>query len=173
VAEQAGPIEQAVGGLAYAGEDEAVLAEERGDVGLLERAGRAQRVRGLAALRRVELAGGRVEHGGDGGPVLVLQRDRAAPAGQAARERNRAVDAVDQPAAGRASGVRALLAEDGVSRAMLGDRARGGGFGERVRFRDEIGRDALRARVQGPRSRLLCGLGGGLHGGHRDANVVR
>src|SRR3954462_9986639 len=103
VTDEARLIEEAVGDPPYAREDEAVLAEERGDVGLVQGPGGADGVPGFAAPGGVELAAAGVEHGGDRGSVLVLQRDRAAPAaGQSVREAHRAVDGVDQPAASRA-----------------------------------------------------------------------
>src|SRR5215204_79876 len=85
VTEEPGGVEYGVGALADAGCDEAVLAEEDRDVRLGERPRRPQ-VRGLAvdgrapaARRGVDLAE-RIDHRRRRGPVLVLERDRAAPA---------------------------------------------------------------------------------------------
>jgi hypothetical protein len=87
-----------------------------------------------------ELVGVGVVDGGGRWLAVVLEADRDAPVRDAGEEVERAVDAVDDPAAGgRAGSAGAFLAEERVVRALGfeegDDRPLGGGVG----FADEVG----------------------------------
>ena len=107
VAEQPGAIEHGVGGLAHAGQDEPVLAQEDRHVRALERlrAGRERERLAVAAWRPARARRRRARPAGCGRRARAGRLRRSSttalhqPPGMPAAKRDRAVDAVDVPAA--------------------------------------------------------------------------